>query len=114
MKDLVLILAFFYSDARMHGVRLPDTFVVIEYAKLGTDTLGRTDRFAGGWKIKISTDIEPELVETIVYHEMGHVLGLPDCRCNTLMNYANILPLTDRMRRQFYNQLKKNNELSLQ
>lgn len=105
MKELILILSLFRTEAAKEGLILPDS-ITIEYAKLGVDTMGVAEHSVQGWKVKISPEVEPDILETIVYHELGHVCGLDHCKGLSIMNYVSIRPLTQTMKRALFRQIK--------
>jgi predicted Zn-dependent protease len=104
MKSLILILAMFRAEAAEAGVILPDS-ITIEYAVLGTDTLGVATKAGNVWAVKISLLVEPDLIETVVYHELGHVCGLDHCKGRSIMNYGYMVPLTPAIKKRFLSQI---------
>lgn len=107
MKELLLILSMFRAEAAEHGLTFPDS-VTIEYAKLGQDTLGVATRLHGHtWRVQISTEVEADILETVVYHELGHVAGLDHCRGRSIMNYGFLLPLTPTLKKRLFAQIRQ-------
>lgn len=107
MKELLFILSMFRAEAAEHGVVFPDS-VTIEYAKLGQDTLGVATRLHGHtWRVRISAEVERDILETVVYHELGHVAGLDHCRGRSIMNYAYMVPLTPKLKALLFGQIKQ-------
>lgn len=107
MRELLIIISIFRAEASSQGIYFPDS-VSIEYAKLGVDTLGIATRFYGDtWQIKISNYVESDIIDTVVYHEIGHVLGLDHCKGRSIMNNASIVPLSSRDKKLFFDKIKK-------
>lgn len=105
MKELIILLSLFRHEAYEAGINLSDS-MVIQYSNLGIDTLGRTTHKEEYWLIEISNEVEPEILSTIVYHELGHVLGLKDSKGISIMNYNYLIPLTDKLKKKLFNQIK--------
>lgn len=80
--------------------------VTIEYAQLGVDTLGVSHHTGNSWHIQISSQVEKELLTTVVYHELGHVMGLDHCKGKSIMNYYYMVPLTDKLKRKLFDQIE--------
>jgi predicted Zn-dependent protease len=107
MKELLLILSLFRSEAGAQGVTFPDS-VQIEYAVLGHDTLGVAHDRGAYWLVQISPTVEgDEILESVVWHELGHVAGLSHCRGRSLMNYGYMVPITQGMKRRLILQIKQ-------
>lgn len=106
-RPLTPILGAFRAEAANNGVTFPDS-VTIEYAKLGVDTLGVATRLHGHtWRVRISYEVEEDILETVVYHELGHVAGLDHCRGRSIMNYASLIPLKPTMKKRLFAQIKQ-------
>lgn len=106
MKELLIILSLFRSEAGAQGVTLPDS-VQIEYAVLGLDTLGVAHDRGAYWLVQISPTVEGDILESVVWHELGHVAGLSHCRGRSLMNYGYMVPITQAMKRRLILQIKQ-------
>lgn len=97
MKALYLILSLFRAEAAEYGIVLPDS-ITIEYATLGADTLGVSTFAGNAWTVQISDSVDPDILETVVYHELGHVCGLDHCKGLHIMNAHYFVPITGRMK----------------
>lgn len=106
-RPLTPILETFRAESAANGLAFPDS-VTIEYAKLGQDTLGVATRLHGHtWHVRISYEVEDDILETVVYHELGHVAGLDHCRGRSIMNYGYLLPLTPTLKKRLFMQIRQ-------
>lgn len=107
MKELILILTLFRSEAADNGLHFPDSVTISYSYTLGRDTLGVATRYGDRWEVKVSAFVEADLIETVVYHELGHVAGLDHCRGRSIMNYGYMVPLTPSLKNRLFQQIRQ-------
>lgn len=110
MKSLILILSLFRAEASAQGITMPDS-ITITYGVMGSDTLGVATKAGNAWAVRINLLNDQDIIETVVYHELGHVAGLDHCKGRSIMNYGYCVPLTSAMKKRLFDQIKQYQKL---